>query len=81
MREQDKLGWYHFLLGRLGRKWSDGQQGFIDSLHKKNTGQHWTILLIQKALDVAWDMWEQRKDIKHNTLCPRAAAAVIAIKV
>jgi hypothetical protein len=81
VREQDLLGWYQFLLGRVGRKWSDAQQRYIDSLYKKNTGRRWTISLIQKALDVAWDMWQQRNDIKHNTLHPRAAAAVIDIKV
>jgi hypothetical protein len=81
VKEQDKLGWYQFLLGRFGRKWSDAQQRYIDSLQKKNTGRRWTISLIQKAIDVAWDMWEQRNDIKYNTLHPRAAAAVIDIKV
>ena len=35
----------------------------------------------KKALDVAWDMWEQRNDIKHNTLHPHKAAAVLDIKV
>ena len=81
VREQDLIGWYQFLLGRVGRKWSDAQQRYIDSLYKRNTGRRWTISLIQKALDVAWDMWEQRNDIKHNTLHPRAAAAVLDIKV
>jgi hypothetical protein len=81
VREQDKIGWYQFLLGRVGRKWSDAQQRYIDSLHKKNTGRRWTISLIPKALDVAWDMWEQRNNIKHNTLHLRAAAAVIDIKM
>jgi hypothetical protein len=81
VREQDLIGWYQFLLGRVGRKWSDAQQRYIDSLYKKNTGRRWTISLIQKALEVAWDMWEQRNHIKHNTLHPRAAAAVMDIKV
>jgi hypothetical protein len=81
VKEQDKIGWYEFLLGRFGRKWSDAQQRYLASLHQKNTGRRWTISLIQKAIDVAWDMWEQRNDIKHNTLHPRAAAAVIDIKV
>ena len=30
---------------------------------------------------MAWDMWEQRNDIKHNTLHPRAVLAVLDIKV
>jgi hypothetical protein len=35
--------------------------------------------VIQKALDVAWDMWEQHNAIKHNTLHPRRAAEVARI--
>jgi hypothetical protein len=81
VEEQDKIGWYQFILGRFGRKWSDAQQRYIDSLQKKNTGRRWTIALIQKAIDVAWDMWEQRNDIKHNTMHPRAAAAALDIQV
>jgi len=81
VKEQDKIRWYQFLLQRFGRKWSDAQQPYLVSLLQRNTGRRWTISLIQKAIDVAWDMWEQRNDIKYNTLHPRAAAAVIDIKV
>jgi hypothetical protein len=38
VREQDRIGWYQFLLGRIARNWSDAQQRFIDSLHKRKTG-------------------------------------------
>jgi hypothetical protein len=79
VREQDTVGWYQLLLGRIARKRSDSQQRHIDSLQKKSTGRRWAISVIQKALDVAWDMWEQRNDIKHNTLHPRRAAEVARI--
>jgi hypothetical protein len=78
--EQDKIGWYSFLLGRISRRWSDSQQRYLTSLHKKNTGRRWASSLIQKALDVAWDMWEQRNEICHNTLHPRRAAEVLVIQ-
>jgi hypothetical protein len=78
--DQDKIGWYSFLLGRMSTKWSDAQQRFLDSLLHRNTGRRWTCSVIQKALDVAWDMWEQRNDICHHTLHPRAAARVLAIQ-
>ena len=81
VREQDQIGWIQFLLGQVGRKWSDAQQRYLDSLYKKNTGQRWTASLIQKGLEVAWDMWEQRNHIKNNTLHPRAAAALLDTKV
>jgi hypothetical protein len=57
------------------------EQRCVDSLQKKNTGRRWTISLIQKALEIAWDVWEQRNHIKHNALHPRAAAAVVDVKV
>jgi hypothetical protein len=67
-REQDGVGWCQLPLGRIAKKWSDAQQRHADSLQKKNAGQRWAISLVQKALEVSWDMWEQRNDIKHNTL-------------
>ena len=81
VREKDGIGWYQLLLRGITLKWSDSQQRYIDSLQKKNTGRRWAISLIQKALDVAWDMWAQRNEIMQNTLHPRAAAEVARIKV
>jgi hypothetical protein len=78
--EQDRLGWYQFLFGRIARKWSDSQQRFLDLLQKRNTSRRWVISAIQKALDVAWDMWEQRNEINNNSLHPRRAEEVLAIR-
>jgi hypothetical protein len=69
------------MLGRIALKWSDSQQHHIESLRKKNNGRRWAVSVIQKALDVAWDMWEQRNDVKHDTPHPRKAAEVARIKV
>jgi hypothetical protein len=39
------------------------------------------ISVIQKALEgVAWDMWEQRNEINNNSLHPRRAEEVLAIR-
>jgi hypothetical protein len=78
--EQDQLGWYQFLLGRITRTRSDSQQRFLDSLQKQNTSRRWVIFLIQKALDVAWDTWEQRNEININSLHPRGAEEKLAIR-
>jgi hypothetical protein len=61
-------------------KWSDSQQKYIDSLKRKNSGRRWTSSVIQKALDIAWDMWEQRNDINNNSMHPRRAADMEKIK-
>jgi hypothetical protein len=81
VRKQDSIGWCQLLLGRIAKKWSDAQQRHVDSLQKKNAGQRWAISLIQKALEVSWDVWEQRNDIKHDALHPRQAAEVTRVKV
>jgi hypothetical protein len=78
--EQDKIGWCNFLLGRMSKKGSDSQQKYIDSLKRKNSGRRWTSSIIQKALDIAWDMWEQRNNINNNSMHPRRAADMEKIK-
>jgi hypothetical protein len=80
-REQDSIGWCQLMLARIAKKWSDAQQRHVDSLQKKNTGRRWAISLIQKVLEVSWDTWEQRNDIKRNALHPRRAAEVTRVKV
>jgi hypothetical protein len=80
VENQDKIGWYNFLLGRMSNKWSNSQQRYIDSMRRKNSGRRWTASVIQKALDIAWGMWEQRNDINQNTMHPRRVADVKEIK-
>jgi hypothetical protein len=69
--EQDKIGWYNLLLGRMSTKWTDAQQKYLESLGKRTTGRRWTIAIISKLWDIAWDMWQHRNHIKHNTLHPK----------
>jgi hypothetical protein len=38
--EQDKIGWYNLLLGRMGKNWTDEQ--------REKTGKRWTIAIIAK---------------------------------
>jgi hypothetical protein len=69
--EQDRIGWYNLLLGRMSTKWMDAQQKYLESIGKRTTGRRWTIAIISKLWDIAWDMWQHRNHIKHNTLHPR----------
>jgi hypothetical protein len=57
---------------------SDTQQHLLPSSPKKNTsGQQWVTSLVQKALDVAWDKWQQRNDSHNHTLHPWRTAEAI----
>ncbi len=49
-------------------------------MRRKNAGRCWTASVIQKALDIAWGMWEQHNDINQNTMHPRRVADVKEIK-
>jgi hypothetical protein len=44
--DQDRIGWYNFLLGRMSKKWSDAQQRYINSLKRKHSGRRWTAAVI-----------------------------------
>ena len=49
-------------------------------MRRKTLGRPWTASVIQKALDIASDMWEQRNGINQNTMHPRRVADVEEIK-
>jgi hypothetical protein len=69
--EQDKIGWCDMLLGRLSTKWMDAQQKHLESIGKQTTGKRWTIAIVSKLWDIAWDMWQHRNHVTHNTLHPK----------
>ena len=80
VKDQDRIGWYNFLLGRLSTKWSDAQERYLQSLKKRNSGRRWTIAVLDKTWDISWDMWEQRNGIAHNTLHPRRLAKLLELQ-
>jgi hypothetical protein len=71
LSEQDRIGWYNLLLGRMSKKWMDAQQKYLESMGKCTTGRRWMISIISKLWDIAWDMWQHRNHIVHNTLHPQ----------
>jgi len=69
--EQDSIGWYNFLLGRVSTKFQEIQGQYYLQLQQRNTGARWLKLLIVKIWEVSWDMWEHHNHILHNTLTKR----------
>jgi hypothetical protein len=69
--EQDKIGWHDMLLGRLSAKWMDAQQKHLESIGKRTTGKRWTVAIVSKLWDIAWDMWQHRNHVIHNALHPK----------
>jgi hypothetical protein len=67
---QDNIGWYPFVTGQLGYLWKGIQQEYLEFLGRRNTGRKWVRELIKKLWGVAWDMWEHRNGILHDTITP-----------
>jgi hypothetical protein len=39
VKEQDIIGWYNLLLGRMSRRWTDAQHKYLESIGKQTSGQ------------------------------------------
>jgi hypothetical protein len=63
---QHTIGWGRFLKGWLSKEWQAIQQRYYDSLCMRRTGRRWTIALIKKLWNIAWDLWEHRINILHE---------------
>ena len=70
VEQQDQLGWYNFLMGRVGNQWVHVQQRYYEWLSRRNTGKAWVQALIQKVWSVSWDMWDHRNAIRLDTITP-----------
>ena len=50
----------------MATEWQRIQEEHYQSKGSKLSGKRWTIALIQKLWDVAWDQWEHRNDAVHR---------------
>jgi hypothetical protein len=57
---QNNKGWEALLYGQVSLHWKEIQHKYYIYLGKRNTGDRWVWLMIQKIWDVAWDHWEHR---------------------
>jgi hypothetical protein len=54
-RAQDTIGWDRLVFGHVSKGWKEVQQEYYAELGKRNTGERWVRLLIQKLWKTAWD--------------------------
>jgi hypothetical protein len=64
---QDDIGWDKFTFGNISVLWQEIQAHYFRERGKQNSGLRWTSALIQKIWQVAWDQWEHRNAILHNS--------------
>ena len=62
---QDAIGWTNLLEGCIATGWTEAQSAYYQMIHSKRSGLQWTVAIITKLWDVAWDLWEQRNGFLH----------------
>jgi hypothetical protein len=62
---QDDIGWDNFFEGRVAKDWEYAQDSHYKWCKSRRSGRRWTISLIQKLWDIAWDLWENRNDMLY----------------
>ncbi len=67
LKHQAALGWRRFFEGWISREWTKAQQAYYQSTKSLRTGRRWTIALIKKLGDIAWDLWEHRNGVLHES--------------
>jgi hypothetical protein len=66
VEDQGRVGWSRFFEGWLVHQWTICQQRYYQIFKSKRTGRWWTIAVIKKQCDIAWDMWEHRNSVLHE---------------
>jgi hypothetical protein len=63
-KDEEMLGVEQLQLFEIG--WTEVQEAYYRSLGSRRTGLRWTVAIINKLWDIAWDLWEQRNSILHD---------------
>jgi hypothetical protein len=66
LHDQQLVGWGRFFEGWLVKDWSILQQRYYSITRSRRTGRRWTIAILEKLWDTAWDLWEHCNGILHD---------------
>ena len=64
---QDRVGWQAMLEGLPVHGWAEVQHRYLVRREKRRTGKRCLSSIIQKFWGVAWDLWDHRNSILHDT--------------
>ena len=67
IKQQEKIGWDHFLLGRISQQWSEIQAKHYKNIGSKKTGERWAEILIKEIWRIHCSIWNGRNEILHGT--------------
>ena len=61
--QNNKLNWYHFMVGRWSPKWRHVQQRYLKSIQSKRSSLRWCTAIIYKLMYTVWDVWQYRNQL------------------
>jgi hypothetical protein len=67
LSEQKKIGWDHFMLGRISQRWSTIQGKYYKTQKMRKTGDKWAEELIKEIWRIHCAIWNRRNEILHGT--------------
>jgi hypothetical protein len=66
--KQDDIGWDLPFTGMWHRDWIAVQQQYLQFKGSKRTAKLWLSALIRQTLQLAFDLWERRNQVVHETV-------------
>jgi len=64
---QDTIGWGVALEGCLGKQWREEQEKYWKAVKSRKSSRRWTITLLTRLINTAWDMWQHRNKALHES--------------
>jgi len=66
-QEQTILGWELMMEGVISKQWRETQASYWKTYKSRKSSKRWTTALIQKLLQIAWDMWQHQNHAFHQS--------------
>jgi len=70
-QEQALLGWDLMMEGVISRQWRETQDSYWKAHKSRKKSKWWTVAIIKKLLQVAWDMWHHWNQALHHSQISR----------
>jgi hypothetical protein len=67
LTHQDNQGWINFWIGLPSTGWQEIQDAHYKRIASSKTGSSWLIAMIRKQWLIAWEIWDYRNGIVHNS--------------
>lgn len=65
--EQDTIGWYHFIKGKVAKAWEQTQHSYYMTKGLSKSGRSWAAGLVTQLYTLVHNQWLYRNGVLHET--------------